>query len=380
MKITTDCRYINASGIGRYIQNIVSRIIKEDEFNFNLIVQEKDINKFGFLKHSNVNLIIDDSKMYSVQEQINIPLKVPKSDIFWHPHYNIPILPINAQHIVVTIHDMYHMVNIREFNLIQQIYIKNVMKNAVRKANKIITISNFSKQEIIKYTGVSSKKIKVIYPAVDTAQFKALEDKEFLYEKILQKYNISKRFILYVGNVKPHKNVVGLLNAYAIAKKYLPNDLKLVIAGESENFISKITNISKIISDLSMSSDVIFTGYIEDADLPVLYNLAEFFVFPSLYEGFGLPPLEAMACGCPVIASSVASISEACGDAVLYCYPYNTDGITQKIVQLAKDDNLKSTLRKKGLEKVKIFSWDKAAEEHIKLFKEIMDKGGKPLL
>ncbi|WP_029522920.1 glycosyltransferase family 1 protein [Persephonella sp. KM09-Lau-8] len=344
--IVIDARMINASGIGRYIRNILPFLLKE--FNLKLLGNEQELKKYFPI---NSNQIINvNSKIYSIQEQFEIARKIPQCDIFWSPHYNIPILPIKAKKRMVTIHDVYHLAFKKSLSLPQKIYASIMIKQTVKRSDIILTVSEFSKSEIKKYVP-TNKDIKVIYNGIDLSFF----DKPV---PLKEKGN----YILYVGNIKPHKNLVKALKAFSKLK--IP-EIKFKIVGEKDNFITIDKEVKKIAQKLG--NRVEFTGYVSDDELKELYRKAKLFLFPSLYEGFGLPPLEAMASGTPVIVSNVASLPEVCGDAAFYINPYDINDIARGIETVLKDEDLQRQLIQKGLERVKLFSWEKSAQKLIEI-------------
>lgn len=364
--ITIDLRMINYSGIGTYLRNLLP-FLKESFFAIKAIGNDEEIKKFELEK--NIEIIPFNVKIYSLSEQLFLPFKIPRVDLFWSPHFNVPLLPIRARKKLVTIHDVFHLAFYETFSVPQRVYIKTIIEGAVCLSNKIITVSNFSKSEIIKYTKVNSNKIEVIYNGVDRNKFRPL-DKEFL-SKFRTKY--PEKFILYVGNVKPHKNLKNLLRAFSLLLRSSLKDYYLLIVGKKEGFITGDKDVFKILEeDLILRDKVIFTSYIQDNELPILYNLASLFVFPSLYEGFGLPPLEAMACGCPTVVSNTAALPEICGDASFYVNPYDPNDIADGIIKVLNNKALKDILIKRGFERVKLFSWKKSAEEHLRVIQEII--------
>jgi len=360
MQLAIDFRMHNASGIGTYIRSIVPYLL--DGFKVILLVNSDEIQKYSW--SNKVEIIECNARIYSIKEQFELARKIPRCDIFWSPHYNIPLLPIRARKRMVTIHDVFHLAFYDTLTLKQKIYAKLVINQAVRRSNKVLTVSKFSADEIKKYTK-TSKKIEVIYNAVDFNKFKVINDKSRL-NSVKAKYKLPEDFLLFVGNVKPHKNLKNLLLAITDI------DVNLVIVGKKDGFITGDKNIWNIIKSNNLENRVFFTGYVEDEDIPVIYNLAKAFVFPSLYEGFGLPPLEAQACGCPVIVSNVASLPEVCGDSALYCDPYDVKDIRDKIETLIRDEELQEELRRKGFENVKRFSWEKSARKVIKVIEDLI--------
>ena len=352
MYMVVDTRMINASGIGRHIKGILPILM--EKFEVILLGYREELRNYHFLK--NVKIINMKSKIYSIKEQIELPLKIPKCDVFWSPHYNIPVLPTRAKKRIVTIHDVYHLAFQHTLSLPQRIYAKLMINQAVKRSDIVLTVSEFSKQEIIKYTR-TSKDIKVIYNGIEPQWYKK------------QPLSLSERnnYILYVGNVKPHKNLVRALKAFSLLKD---NKLKFKIVGKKDNFITADKEVEKIAQKLG--NRVEFTGYVSDNELKELYRKAKLFLFPSLYEGFGLPPLEAMACGTPVVVSNVASLPEICGDSAYYVNPYDINNIAKGIETVLDDEKLQKELIQKGLKRVKLFSWEKSAKKLIEIIGEVL--------
>jgi glycosyltransferase involved in cell wall biosynthesis len=349
MRVIIDTRMINASGIGRYIKGILPFLIEKSEVI--LLGYTEELKNLPFSEE--VQLIDMKSKIYSIREQIELSFKIPKCDIFWSPHYNIPVLPIRAKKRMVTIHDVYHLAFQHTLSLPQRIYAKFMINQALKRSDIVLTVSEFSKQEIIKYTG-TLKDIKVIYNGIEP----------YWYAK--QPLPLSERdnYILYVGNVKPHKNLVRALKAFSLIKD---TNIKFKIVGKREGFITVDKEVEKIAQKLG--NRVEFTGYVSDDELVELYRKAKIFLFPSLYEGFGLPPLEAMACGTPVVVSNTASLPEVCGDAAYYVNPYDVNDIAEGIEIVLNDDKLQKELIQKGLKMVKLFSWERSAKKIINIIK-----------
>ena len=345
-KLVVDARMINASGIGRYLKELLPYIV--NKFETTLIGDEREIKKFEWSKK--VKIINSNAPIYSVKEQIELFKKIPETDIFWSPHYNIPVLPVKAKKRVVTIHDVYHLAFKSTLTVPQKIYAEFMIKQAVKKSDVIITVSEFSRNEILKYTN-TKKSISVVYNGINKKYFRnTLKSGE------------KEKYILYVGNVKPHKNLVRALEAF---KKLNLKNFRFMIVGEKENFITKETRIEKIARELG--DKVIFTGYINDENLIDVYQKAYLFLFPSLYEGFGFPPLEAMACGTPVVVSNAASLPEICGDAAYYVNPYEIEDIAQGIKKVLEDVNLRNKLIEKGIQRAKSFNWENSANRIISL-------------
>lgn len=366
--ICIDARMLHASGIGIYLKNLIPLL--NDNYDLILIGKREEIGRYNW--SDKVGIIEVKSGYYTIQEQLELPVKIPKCDLFWSPHYNVPILLIRAKKRLVTIHDVFHLAFFNKLTLPQKIYAKIVIKAATSLSDRIITVSEFSKSEIVKYTGTDPDKIKAIYNGIDTKKFRPILDQEFL-KNVKQKHNLPEKFWLFVGNVKPHKNLQGLIKAFGFLKKEkMLEEYHLVIVGKKEGFITNDTVIEKLIEESLLEPFIKFTGFVTDDDLPAIYNLASALVFPSLYEGFGFPPLEAMACGCPVAASNAASLLEVCGDAVVYFDPKNNEDIAQKIYDLINNECLIIKLKEKGFQRVAQFTWDICAQETSNVINELI--------
>ncbi|MGB9787593.1 MAG: glycosyltransferase family 4 protein [Dictyoglomus turgidum] len=365
-KVLLDARMIDSSGIGTYLQNLIPFL--KNHLNLSLLGEREKVEEY--IDISNLNFISMKSPIYFPTEQIEFLLKIKDVDIFWSPHFNVPVFPIRAKKRIVTIHDVFHLAFGEFYSPFERTYAKFLINSAVNLSDVIITVSNFSKSEIIKYTGVKEEKIKVIYNGVDRERFRVYEKEEL--EKIKSEYKLPNRFLLFVGNVKPHKNLRRLLKAFKIIAGDF-KDLFLVITGKKEGFLKGDKKIFELINkDTILKERVIFTGHVDKGDLPYLYNLAEIFVFPSLYEGFGLPPLEAMACGCPIVVSHIPPLWEICKDAAYYINPHDEWDIAKGIKEVLENEKLRKELIDKGIERAKEFSWEKSAREHLNLIEKTL--------
>lgn len=358
-RLVIDFRMHKASGIGTYIKSLLPFFL--EKFEVILLGSRAEIREY--IWSNGVKVLECESKVYSMNEQFELPLKIPKCDFFWSPHYNIPILPIKAKFRVVTIHDAFHLAFYDTLNFVQKIYAKTIFNQALGRSDIVFSISNFSRSEILKYTK-TDKNILVVPNAIDEERFNSHYDSNTL-EVVAKNYGLPKDFILFVGNVKPHKNLKNLL--FALEKM----DLNLVIVGKKDGFITSDSTISEIIWTKNLIDRIFFTGYVKDKDIAAIYNLAKLFVFPSLYEGFGIPPLESQACGCPVVCSNAASLPEVCRDSVLYFNPHNVEDIRNKIQAVLNDENLRNELCVKGFENIKRFSWERSAKQIIEIMENL---------
>ena len=272
--------------------------------------------------------------------------------------------------VVVTFHDMTFFLYPKKHIFIKRIFFKLFIYISSWRANRLIAVSNNTKKDIIKFMHINNGKIDVVYEIIDS-KYHPIKNKSAIL-KVKKKYKIFNKFILYVGTLEPRKNIVNLIQAYykLISKNNVTH--QLVIVGKKGWHYQEIF---KIVTKLNLNKGrerIVFTGYVSEEELPFLYNAADVFVYPSLYEGFGIPPLEAMACGVPVISSNLSSIPEVIGEAGILINPYNIQDIYQTLYKLLNDDKLKKELKSKGLKRAQEFSSEKLANETIKVYKKTM--------
>lgn len=341
--VAIDARMIDMSGIGTYIQHLMGQGIYDYAFGI-----EEQVRKYD----KDIKVIPFDAKIYSPKEQIGFPNKEAKQariELVHFPHYNVPL---NYRgRFVVTVHDLTHII-LPEFlgNKAKYYYAKFLMNHALKKSEHIFTVSENSKKDIIELFGIKPEKISITYNAVDSDfRVKTEEDVEYLYEKYSVPRN--KRILMYVGNLKPHKNLSRLIRAFSQLDD--KNDYRLLLVGKA--FTS--TDLETEEKELGINEYVIHTGMVEKEELVDLYNIADLFVFPSLYEGFGIPPIEAMACGTPVIASNNSSIPEVVGNAAILFDAKDVVEIKNAIEKIV-DEQLINNLIASGKKRVSIFKWD----------------------
>ncbi len=359
-----DCRQYGASGIGTYIENLIGQYSSiAQDLPIELLVRKEHLDYIKAI--SNFEAKIYDDPIYSIREQFKWVTKLKSKGLLHVPHYNAPLF--YPGQMITTVHDICHLAQKQFFpGVMKRIYSNQFLQQVLKRSNHIITDSNFTKSEIIKYFGTPEEKIHVIYLGVDSI-FKPLPYD--VTQKVLDFHGLPKEYILFIGNIKPHKNILGLLTSYKIALEQNPDLPPLVILGQFKNLITGIPNLKEIIKDKTFQSNIIFTGYLPTKDLPAIYSRAMLFLFPSFYEGFGLPPIEAMACGAPVITSNVSSIPEVLEDAAVMVDPYDSDMIADRILTLASDTQMQEDYRQRGIKHVEKFSWEKSAIEHLRIFK-----------
>jgi glycosyltransferase involved in cell wall biosynthesis len=352
---------------------------KDNFYIFNLfcIRNRKDkVNRLNdFIDKSNSNISVCYGVSYFLYMLINKIIPIPYSIFFPKQaqvtHFFDFFIPpgVNGKK-VVTIYDMVFMAYPETMQKSAKLVHKLNNKISCKRADKIITISQFSKNEIIRYLNIDPEKIVIIPCGVDTEIYHPLKDVK-LVEDIKKKYNVEAQYFLYLGTLEPRKNIERLIKAYKILKVKYPNAPKLVLAG-GRGWLYK--SIFEEIHTQKLENDVISLGYIPTEDIVPLYCGAIAFLFPSLYEGFGLPPLEAMACGVPVLTSNTSSLPEVVGDAALTVDPMKIEEIALGMERLLSDKNLRNNLSLLGIQRAKMFSWTNAAIKTIELYKNLVIK------
>jgi glycosyltransferase involved in cell wall biosynthesis len=365
MRLHIDGRMLYMSGIGRCLREILNELVKDDGIKVSLSGSYNDYSKYIDEYDIDKEIITFreyNSPIYSVSEQVIGSLRSLKLrnniDIFYYPHYNLPyLIPGNS---IITIHDFIQFKFPEYFGKNKVRIAWLILNNAVKKAAKIIVDSCSTEKDLNDYFPDCRGKTEVIYNGIST-NFRTVDIEE---KKDFIGRNNPGKYILFVGNNKPHKNINGLIGAFLEIKKEY-GDFKLVII--SSGF--KLEDIP--VSD-NIRRDIIIISGVSEEELIMYYNCAHMLVLPSFYEGFGLPVIEAMACGCPVVASDTSSMPELGGDAAIYVNPNNESSIADGMIKLIKDDNLRGSLVGKGFERAAAFTWTKTAERYIGVFRNMV--------
>lgn len=354
MRVGFDARMINHPGIGRYIKNILKNLLDNTtDAEFILYGDPQKLEQF-----KNAEIRPYNAGIYSIKELVLNPFKKDSLDVVHIPHFNTPFLKI--KNLVVTIHDLIYLRLPESRSAIKGALGKLIISNALDRAKKIIAVSNYTKNDITKTFPNVKNKTEVIYEACDP-EFKIINDAE-QKRCVIDKYRLPADFMLFVGSLKNHKNIPRLIDAYlSLQKNGLKN--KLVIVGRFSPHESAILDKIK-------TSDALYLGEIPNNDLTLIYNLASLLILPSLFEGFGLPILEAMACGLPVIASNVTSIPEIITDKNALFDPLDVKNISSKIYSALNDPDLRNSLITYSHKRALDFSWKKAALETFEIYKQ----------
>jgi len=370
MKIGIDARFYGPKqkGLGRYVKELVDNLEKIDSTNrYFIFLRQENWNEYR-PQNPNFHKVLANYGWYGFKEQFFLPLKIKKlkPDLMFFPHFNVPVFYTGPY--LVTIHDLI----LKKFPTRQasalgsfSYYFKNLIYHlvidlAVKKARKVIAVSECTKKDILQYFKIGPKKIKVVYegrPEVQITNYKLQ-----ITNSKLQTFGINKPYLLYVGNVYPHKNLERLIRAFDILIRKENVDLELVLVGKFDYFYRRLKNQVRGIKG------IIFTDYVSDQDLAILYQNALLYIFPSLYEGFGLPPLEAMSYNLPVICSDASCLPEILGKAALYFNPKDINDMVKKIKQASVEDNLRKDLISSGQKQIKKYSWLKMAREILEIF------------
>jgi len=370
MRVAIDARKLHDFGIGTYIRNLLRHLARIDrDSEYVLLCREQDLDVASQLG-PNFRAVLEPSPYYSLREQIHVPwvLHREKPDVFHAPHYVLP--PATRCRSVVTIHDCIHLMFPQYLrNRAAYLYARASMWSAAHQAHRILTVSQASKRDIIHFFSVPPEKVVVVYNAIEE-RFSETPSEDAI-ERVRERYQLNHPFVLYVGNIKPHKNLVRLIEAFAELRRRGFDELKLLIIGDE---ISKLPALRRAVHSHKLHKHVRFLGYLEDETLASLYRLASVFVFPSLYEGFGLPPLEAMASGTPVVTSNVSSMPEVTGDAAVLVDPYSVESIVEGIARVLKDPALSADLRRKGIARAREFSWDRSVQRTRQLYQEVCER------
>lgn len=384
MKIGIDARFYGGSyakGLGRYTQKLIEhlgQIDKENEYVIFLRQENWDLYKPA---GSNFKKVLADFPWYSWQEQIQLPkvLKREKLDLMHFPHFNVPLFYRGK--FIVTIHDLIILrYPTRRATTLGPIlyWLKNiafriVIRRAVKKSAKIIAVSEFAKKDIVHYFKIDPDKVAVTYEACELVGVQSKLDLG-LFKK---RFGITGPYLLYVGNAYPHKNLEGLVDVFKRLKQEKP-ELQLILVGKEDYFYQRL---KRQVEELGLfdpskkSQTVIFTGFINDEDLGELYQNCLAYVFPSFYEGFGLPPLEAMTYRVPVVAANTSSLPEVLKSAAHFFDPYNRQEMYTKIKEVIDNQDLRKQLIEKGFKLITQYSWHQCAEVTQKVYNTVINTG-----
>lgn len=358
--ITIDARWIRTSGIGTYLRHLIPVIVDRfSDCRITLLGSSDRLRELLRCSAGRYSIIESNAAMYSIREQIDYARLIPRdTTLYFATHYNVPLF--YSGRMLVTVYDTMHLA-MPQFacGYHKQLYAKFMFAAVRRKAESILTISEFTKKEMKRLVGEFEQPITPIHLGVG--------EKWFSIPQVPSPH--LKPYLLYVGNIKPHKNLTVLIKAFISLADRIHHDLVLV--GKKEGFITGDREVSALAQYLP--ERIHFTGLVSDELLHQYYRNAEAFVFPSLYEGFGLPPLEAMAARCPVVVSDAGSLPEVCGDAAVYFDPYDENDLAAKLLKITNDDELRVSLRKRGYERAQSLTWDRCVDQTCDVIEKLLD-------
>jgi glycosyltransferase involved in cell wall biosynthesis len=367
LRIAIDARKLHDFGIGTYVRNLLRHLARLDqETEYLILFRPEDVGVAAGLG-PNFRGLAERSLPYSIGEQLRIPLSLRREriDLFHEPHYVLP--PLTGCRSIVTIHDCIHLMFPQYLpNKLAYGYARTFLWTAAHRSSRILTVSEASKRDILRFFDVPPEKVAVIYNAIDE-RF-GIEPPEEEVVRVRERFQLHDPFILYAGNIKPHKNLERLIDAFHRLRGAGLDHVKLLIIGDE---ISKYPTLRRAVHRWKLHKHVRFLGFVPDQTLAVLYRLAGVFVFPSLYEGFGLPPLEAMASGTPVVTSNVSSLPEVAGEAALLIDPYDPESIAEGLRRVLTDPVLKADLVARGLQRAREYSWDRSVRRVREIYGEI---------
>jgi glycosyltransferase involved in cell wall biosynthesis len=369
-RVGIDARKLKDFGIGSYIRNLVEAMAirpEADRYEFRLYVRRSDRDAVPALP-SQFAIVEEDSPGYSVSELTRFSWRLLRDrlDLFHATHYVVP--PLARARVVVTIHDIIHVLYPQFLpNRAAVLYARFMIRRALRRADRIITVSYNSKRDLVDYFGISPASIDVVYNGVAPSFCADVPEGE--RDRVARRLNLPRPYMLFLGGEKPHKNVRNVLRAFAEARRQHPLPHTLVLAGPMPKNRSRV---EALIDALELADAVRRPGVVAEEDLPGLFAGADAFLYPTLYEGFGLPVVEAMACGIPVLTSATSALQEIAGGYAHLVDPMDVDAIARGIVVLATDPGRRRELAALGRRRAADFSWDRAAEQTLRVYAEAL--------
>lgn len=358
--IVIDARMIRHSGIGTYLRNLLPRLVaRRSGWRFTLLGPTHRLRELPALSAPHVCIRECAAPIYSIREQLALPRLVPEdADLFWATHYVLPLalrLPL-----LVTVHDVFHLA-MPELagGPLHRAYARFMFGAVKRRAAHLLFTTEFTRGEFARLLGDDGPPYSIVPLGVNADWLAAGADAP---------PPLDAPYVLYVGNVKPHKNVATLVRAFGRLLDEVPHHL--VVVGRLEGLRTRDDEVRRLAA--AIPGRVHLVGEVADAELAAWLRHADAFAFPSLYEGFGLPPLESMIAGCPCLVARAASIPEVCGDAALYCDPHRESDVADRLRELLTDRELRATLRERGRARVARFDWDRCASGTLAAIEEAL--------
>jgi glycosyltransferase involved in cell wall biosynthesis len=362
------------AGVGRFVRNLVGALVRLDRDNrYSLVYPrgERGAPAPELPVAPNVEgrpLYLTERALNLVWYKLGLPLPIEmfgaRGDLFYFPDFALP--PVRHGRTVITVHDLSFLLvpDCAEAKL--RAHLERVVPSSVRAADFVTADSENTRNELTALLDVAPNRVSVVYGGVE-GRFQPIDD-ELVLAATRQKFGLNFPFVLYVGTIEPRKNLVRLLRAFTLLKRDHEIAQRLVLAGGLGWLYQDVLHEFE---ELAASDSVIFLGRVPDADLPALYSLCDLFVFPSLYEGFGLPPLEAMACGRAVICSNTSSLPEVVGDAGVLISPFDVDALAGAMLGLLRDPDRRAELGQRGVERARRFTWERSARQLLAIYRKL---------
>lgn len=368
MKIAIDARgavWFRGTGIGTYTYQLVKNLIRlNNRHEYLVFCPEDSRDLIEYRPGITWQKVPENPDWFAEQAYMMQIMRQAGMDVYHLPQNGLNLPKYVHQPVVVTLHDVIPYLLPQTCNPSFRRRFLAQMPGIVERASLLITVSHYSKRDIVRVLGVPPEKVVVIYAAPEPIYVPLPQ--EVSREYLARKYHTGPTpFILYIGGFSPRKNVGSLLQAFARCQKDLPSGMMLVLVGKRTPEVETLLQLARV---LGINDKVIYPGYVPVGDLPHFYSAAAIFVYPSIYEGFGMPPLEAMACATPTIVSNTASLPEVVGDGALQVSPYDVKELAGAIVQVTQDSRLADRLRRKGKERACQFSWQQAAMETVLVY------------
>jgi glycosyltransferase involved in cell wall biosynthesis len=370
-----DARKLRDFGIGSYIRSLLEAIGRREDseaYRFRLYTRRADREALPALP-PHFEIAHEESAGYSVAEMTSFAWRLfrDRLDLFHATHYVLP--PLWKSRSVVTIHDIIHLLYPQFLpSRAAHLYARLMIRRALTRADRIITVSYNSKRDLVDYFGIPASRTEVIYNGVSSRFRPDVPAEE--RRRVAEKYALTQPYLLFLGGEKPHKNVQNVVRAFALARRKQALPHVLVLAGPMPKSEGRLQNL---VAALDLSRWIVRTGVVAEEDLPALYAGSEAFLYPTLYEGFGLPVVEAMASGVPVLTSSTSALQEVAGGYAYLVDPMDVDAIAAGIVLLATDEKVRADFRELGRKRALDFSWDKAAERTLEVYASALTARGR---
>jgi glycosyltransferase involved in cell wall biosynthesis len=361
--VTIDARWL-AGGIGTYTKQLLAGICQSpDGFEVQAIARQRDAK---LVAQWCPRVKVVNTPTYTVREQLAVPWAAKGCDLLHIPHYNAPLL--HRGPLLVSILDLIHITDpVYSRNFRSWVYARPMLNLVARKAEHIVTISEYSKDQIVERLGVQPEKVTAIHCGVN-GQFHSV-DREQAHAAVSEALGIQEPYLLFVGSLKPHKNIFTLLQGFMLLRQRHDIPQRLLILGDDAHWKSLLVAEC---SRLGIRDTTTFVPYVPQELLPKVYAGADLLVMPSTIEGFGLPVLEAMACGTPVVCSRAASLPEVAGDAAEYFDPCSGEDLAAAIERVLNSPGRQEELRRRGLERVREFTWEESTRKHIVVYRRLL--------